>query len=143
MRPIACEETRGAAFDRAEVLERVCGSLALLHELIGLFLEDSSLWLREIRAALRAGDAARLARAAHTLRGSVSSFGARPSEEAAGRLEAFALEGDLPAAREGFRALEGALAGLRAALAELLQTPAPRERTPLPWRRTRIQETAP
>ena len=130
--------------DRAEALGRVCGNSALLRELAGLLLEDSSKWIGEIREALRAGDAAGLRRAAHTLRGSVSNFGARPTEEAAGRLEALARAGDLPAAAEGFRVLEGALAGLRAELAELVETraPAPRDRTPLPWRRPRIQESA-
>jgi HPt (histidine-containing phosphotransfer) domain-containing protein len=98
----------------------------------------------EIREALRAGDAAGLSRAAHTLRGSVSSIGARPSEEAAGRLEALARAGDLPAAAEGLRLLERALAGLRAELAALVDTgvAAPRDRTPLPWRRPRLQESA-
>jgi HPt (histidine-containing phosphotransfer) domain-containing protein len=134
-----------AAFDRAEVLARVSGNVALLRELAGLFLEDSSKWMGQIREALRAGDAAGLRRAAHTLRGSVSSFGARPSEEAAGRLEELARDGDLPAAAEGFRVLEGALAGLRAELAELAQgrAPASRDLTPLPRRRPRIQEAAP
>jgi HPt (histidine-containing phosphotransfer) domain-containing protein len=132
---------RGAAFDRAEVMARVCGNVALLRELAGLFLEDSSKWIGQIREALRAGDAAGLRRVAHTLRGSVSSFGARPTEEAAGRLEELARDGDLSAAAEGLRVLEGALDGLRAELAEL--APAPRDLTPPPWRRPRIQEAAP
>jgi two-component system sensor histidine kinase/response regulator len=147
VRPLPLDEVVGsrAAFDRAEALQRVCGNFALLRELAGLFLEDSPKWVGEIRQALRAGDAAGLRRAAHTLRGSASSFGARPSEEAAGRLEALARDGNLPAAREGFRVLEGALAGLRTALADLVeaQAPPPRDTTPLPWRRPRTQESAP
>jgi HPt (histidine-containing phosphotransfer) domain-containing protein len=133
-----------APFDPAEALQRVCGSFALLRELAGLFLEDSPKWMGEIRQALSAGDPAGLRRAAHTLRGSASNFGARPSEDAAGRLEALARDGDLLAAAEGVCVLEGALAGLRAELAELVQTRAvaPRDRTPLPWRRPRIEESA-
>jgi two-component system sensor histidine kinase/response regulator len=146
VRPLPPEEAvdRCAPFDRAEALRRVCGNFALLRELAGLFLEDSPKWLGEIRQALRAGDAAGLSRAAHALRGSASSFGARPSAEAAERLEALARDGDLRAAAEGVRALEGTLAGLRAELAELAQsrTAAPRDGTPLPWRRPRIQESA-
>jgi two-component system sensor histidine kinase/response regulator len=146
VRPLPPEEAVAscAPFDRAEALQRVCGSLALLRELAGLFLEVSPKWMGEIRQALLAGDAAGLSRAAHTLRGSVSSFGARPSEEAAQRLEALARAGDLRAAAEGVRVLEGTLAGLRAELAELVQTRAasPRDGTPPPWRRPRFQEFA-
>src|SRR5262249_18861063 len=135
VRPLPLEDAPGkrAAFNRAEALERVCGNSALLRELAGLFLEDSSQRVGEIREALDAGDAAAVRRAAHTLCGSVSSFGASSAQEAAGRLEALARAGDLPAAVEGLPVLERALAGLRAELAELAASRAaqPRDLTPL------------
>jgi HPt (histidine-containing phosphotransfer) domain-containing protein len=134
-----------AVFDRAEALARVCGNLALLRELAEMFLEDAPQWLAAIRDTLRVGDASGLRRAAHTLRGSVSSFSAREAEEAAGRLEGLARAGDLAAAVDALPAVEGALARLRDVLGDLAkpEVPPSRHSTPLPWRRPRIQESPP
>jgi HPt (histidine-containing phosphotransfer) domain-containing protein len=130
-------------FDRAEALARVCGNLGLLRELAEMFLEDTPQWLTAIRDALSAGDAPALRQAAHTLRGSVSSFSARAAEEAAGRLEGLARAGDLAAAVDALPAVEGTLARLRDVLGDLARPDVPpsRHSTPLPWRRPRIEES--
>ena len=132
-----------AVFDQADALARVCGNFGLLRELAEMFLEDAPQWLAAIRDALRAGDAAGLRQAAHTLRGSVSSFSAPAAEEAAGRLEGLARAGDLTAAVDAYPVVEGALGRLRDVLGELArpEVPPSRHSTPLPWRRPRLEES--
>src|SRR5439155_3294376 len=73
--------------DHAALLDRFGGDMELLHEIVGLFREDAPLQLEEVREALAAGDAVRLARAAHKLKGAVANFGPSPALDAAFRLE--------------------------------------------------------
>jgi signal transduction histidine kinase/CheY-like chemotaxis protein/HPt (histidine-containing phosphotransfer) domain-containing protein len=56
------------------VLNRFDGETDLVRELLGLFLEDYPNHLAEIRDAASAGDASRLHRAAHTLKGALGNF---------------------------------------------------------------------
>ncbi|MGH9383699.1 MAG: response regulator, partial [Vicinamibacterales bacterium] len=93
------------AFDPADVLARVEGDRTLLAELVAIFLAESPTRLAEIRRCLTEGDAKGLEHAAHTLRGSLGSLGAREAAQAALALE---IKG---------RAV--ALAGADAELAEL------------------------
>src|SRR5262245_63759075 len=65
-----------AVLDRAALMARVGDDQALLHELIGIFLEDCPKWLEEIQLAVRCGDARHLKLHAHLLGGTASNFGA-------------------------------------------------------------------
>jgi HPt (histidine-containing phosphotransfer) domain-containing protein len=47
-----------------------------LREIVGIFLEDTPLRINELDEALIAGDRAKFARAAHTIKGSSSNVGA-------------------------------------------------------------------
>src|SRR5262249_1113785 len=76
-----------AAVGPAVALARVGDDRALLKELIGLFLAECPRWLAAIREAIRQGDAAELRRAAHSIKGTVGTFGAPAAFEAAQRLE--------------------------------------------------------
>jgi CheY-like chemotaxis protein/HPt (histidine-containing phosphotransfer) domain-containing protein len=107
------------AFDRALALERVGGDAQLLGELAGVFLEQAPLWLADVRDAVAAGDASKLKRSAHTLKGAVSTFEAREAFEAARRLEVMGHEGNLGDAGPACQALEEALTRLRPALLPL------------------------
>lgn len=89
---------------------------AFLRELIDVFLADSPRSLAELEQALAAGDAAQLARAAHTLKGSASNFGAddfaagAAAMEKLGRLGAIAeAAAALPALRAEYDRVAGAL----------------------------------
>ena len=75
------------ALDRSLALSRVGGDVELLQEIAQLFLEDAPNMLAAIDLALRSGDAHALERAAHSLKGSVSNFGAQCAYEAAFSLE--------------------------------------------------------
>jgi HPt (histidine-containing phosphotransfer) domain-containing protein len=81
----------------------------LLSELVELFLEQASLLLTQLRTAVAEGDAARLGRAAHQLRGSVAQFSAGEASDALRRLERMARAGDLGGARAELRRTESAL----------------------------------
>jgi HPt (histidine-containing phosphotransfer) domain-containing protein len=86
---------------------------------VGLFNADCPHLRAEIRQAVAAGDAPKLKRAAHTLKGAVSNFGARRTVEAAQRLEALGKQGDLTGAGEAAAVLEEELERLLPALAAL------------------------
>ena len=82
------------AFDRAEALERVGGSEAILQELVELFRVECAKQMAEIRERREAGDLPGLGRAAHTLKGSVGIFAAQAAFDAALRIEQMGRDGD-------------------------------------------------
>jgi CheY-like chemotaxis protein len=106
--------------DREALLERVGHSGAFLRGLSGLFREESARLLAEIRAAVAAGDGARLQAAAHALKGAVSNFGAARAVGAARRLEQLGRAGDLRGAAAALGPLEEALQKVEPALDRLL-----------------------
>jgi HPt (histidine-containing phosphotransfer) domain-containing protein len=91
-------EARGdlsPAFNRDEALRNVGGDDAILAEMVELFATECPKQMAEISAAYEAGDSVALSRAAHTLKGSVSLFGAEQARAAAQRLELLGREGKL------------------------------------------------
>ena len=109
-------------------MTRVGGDLNLLREIAGLFLKECPGLMTQIQDAIVAGDASRLRRAAHTLKGAVGNFGAIPTFEAALKLEMMGQSGDLHAAKEACLALEAEIASLKPAMTEAGQMIAlPRE----------------
>jgi PAS domain S-box-containing protein len=107
--------------DMASALERVEGDVELLHEMVGLFLEELPELLTNLREAVTAGDAKAIERAAHKLKGSVGNFAAQPAFEAAFRLEKIGRAGDLTEAESGFQALLQEIEPLKLAFAELVK----------------------
>ncbi len=75
------------SFDKAELRERVQGNDELMIDLVRLFLEDAPRQLDGIREALNSGDPARLEIAAHSLKGSAASLGAKVLALVAKKLE--------------------------------------------------------
>jgi HPt (histidine-containing phosphotransfer) domain-containing protein len=111
-----------APFDGAALQERVEGDVELLREIIALFLEDSPRLIEDVRAAVAAGDAAGLKRAAHTLKGAAANFGAAPVVAVALELELMGRTGNLSGAAPARDRLEVALCALGAALAALAES---------------------
>ena len=107
--------------DEAVALSRVGGDVELLREVVGLFLDDYPQSLEMIRDAVARGDQSGLERHAHSLKGSVSTFGAQETFDAALALEKQGRTGDLADAQGGLHRLEQALAALSPEL-EALQT---------------------
>jgi HPt (histidine-containing phosphotransfer) domain-containing protein len=105
--------------DKSVAFSRVDGDMALLREIVGLFLEDSPKLMQEIRTAVQQRDAAKLRRAAHTLKGSVGNFGAASAVEAALSLEMMGKSGVLHDLDTAFRRLEEVMAKVEPAIAAL------------------------
>ncbi len=114
----------GPPFDEAVLMEQVGGDAELMREIVDLFLADAPRLLDELRAAVAAGDAGLLKRAAHTIKGSASNFGAREVVEVAAALEAMGRDGDLARAEATRDRLEGALRRLEEGLTQLVGAPA-------------------
>lgn len=105
--------------DCAVALERLGGDEELLREVASLFLDEYPGLLREIRHAAENGDASALERAAHTMKGSVSNFGADAVCEAAFTLEQMGRTRNLSGLAPNILRLSEALENLHPALAEL------------------------
>jgi CheY-like chemotaxis protein len=108
----------------AELLGRFDGDSELLKELAGIFLQECPRMLDEIRAALGTADLRALARAAHTLKGSVGNFAMPGPWETAQRLELLANSGQLCGAQEIFHVLEQQIAQFNQILARHAAEPA-------------------
>jgi two-component system, sensor histidine kinase and response regulator len=108
-----------AHLDFEVALARAGDDLELLREIAALFLENCDQWMTEIRQAVARGDAQAVEDGAHTLKGSVATFGAEAAVEAALHLEQLGRRRDLTIAAEAVHTLEIALAALRPELEAL------------------------
>jgi two-component system sensor histidine kinase/response regulator len=108
-----------ARLNSAVALERLGGDEELLREVAQLFLEEYPSLVIQIRDAVAANDADALQRAAHSLKGSVSNFGADAAYQAAFDLELMGRNRELAQARNGLVALEDSLNYIQPALREL------------------------
>lgn len=111
--PQAPVEEQFHQLDEALALSRVGGDTDLLREIAELFLADYPCTLDKIRSAVLARDASAIERHAHSLKGSVSTFGAENAFNAAMVLERQGRTGDLADVEAGLSQLEGALGALR------------------------------
>jgi HPt (histidine-containing phosphotransfer) domain-containing protein len=117
----AARERNEAPLDPAGLLGRVDGDLTLLSDLVRAFIATAPGHLAAIDDALDHGEGAALVRAAPTLKGTVSTFGAAPVIRAATRVEELASRGEMEAARRARRDLAAELHRLSGALAPYLE----------------------
>ena len=94
---------------------------ATLRDLAAVFLAECPKLLAEIQEAMTAGDAPKLRRAAHTIKGSAALFEGLAATTAARTLEECAKEKNFAAASAALPPLESALAQFTAALARHVQ----------------------
>ena len=106
-------------FDRKVLLERLDGDEEIFNEFIVTFLEDAPNQVEKLKKALQEGDANRVERQAHLLKGAALNIGGNGFQAAARELEVAGKEGDLTKAQslvgtfdQEFEKLKGALAGL-------------------------------
>jgi PAS domain S-box-containing protein len=123
--PIMNQSNQELSFDPGVALKRVDGDRDLLKEVATLFFEDTPRLMTEVRHAIQRGDGKALERSAHTLKGSVSNFGARTASEAAFSLEQMGRNGDFAKASEVFLQLERQVTLLIPALEAALKEKAP------------------
>lgn len=112
------EEASNAVFDQQVALARVEGDPELLREIVGLFMLETPELQSAIRESITRQDGRALEMAAHSMKGAVSSFGARAAREAALKLEVMGRDGDLTQAMLASAELEREIARLTRALAE-------------------------
>jgi PAS domain S-box-containing protein len=105
--------------DESLALSRVGGDADLLKEVVELFLDDYPSTFEKIRNAVASRDASALEHHAHSLKGSVATFGANRAFEAAFALEKQGRSGDLTGVQDGLSSLERALEALRPELVSL------------------------
>ncbi|MEJ7604840.1 MAG: Hpt domain-containing protein [Bryobacteraceae bacterium] len=109
-----------AGVDREVLLDRVGGDEELLREITKIFLDEYPALVEDIKAAVKDGDAIQLEHAAHSLKGSVSNFGAREATEAAFELECMGRNGKLTSAQFAVATLEYQFQLLRPQLFHLI-----------------------
>jgi CheY-like chemotaxis protein len=117
---VSAVEVGVASVDWPAALAAVDGDRELLREVAQAFLEECPRLLDELQYALNGGDAAVVRRAAHTLKGGASTFGARAARDQSSRLEELGRLGDFSRARESLSALGEELARLNRELSHFV-----------------------
>jgi len=107
--------------DRAVMLASVEHDLILLRELVEIFLAESPGLLAQIRSGVSENRPERVERAAHTLKGALSAFGALRACEAARQLEQRGRDARLADAAQIIPALESDLIQVCHALSDFLR----------------------
>jgi HPt (histidine-containing phosphotransfer) domain-containing protein len=111
------------ALDREGALERLGGDPQLLRDVAQTFRVEAPRLLGLIRAAVAAGDANTMRRAAHTLHGSAGVFAAAGIMSLARQLEEVGISGRMEEAPAALAALEAHLDPFLASLADLAPDP--------------------
>ena len=93
---------------------------AFVAEIVQMFREDTPPHFAELTACVAQGDAVRLAKVAHSMKGSASNFGAKHFRHLAENLEAIAKSGNLATATAAIEALRAEYERVVAALAVAL-----------------------
>ena len=98
-------ETTDKSVDLNGFLEFVGADEAVAEEIVAVFLEDLPGRVESLQEALERSDATAVSRAAHALKGSLSTFGARRAQQLAASLEAAGQDGRLDSAAPTFAQL--------------------------------------
>ncbi len=112
----------GKTFDEQALMERVDGDVGFLDETVQMLQADGRSLMRDVRAALAAGDAPAVGRTAHTLKGMISNFCSPTAQAAALAVEQAGKAGDLAAAATAADGLEQQLRALIGELVEFVRT---------------------
>lgn len=103
--------------DLQGALARLKGDSAMLQDIIDLFFEETPRLLEALQEAIAQADAPAIMRAAHSLKGTVSSFGATAARDAALQVEMAGRRGEVRRAERACRVLEREITSLAQALA--------------------------
>jgi two-component system, sensor histidine kinase and response regulator len=105
--------------DISATLQSVGGDQNLLVDLFEVFQQDYPKQLAELRNAIDAGDAERMAQVAHSLKGAVGYFGAQTVHALVYRLETMGHQAEFEEAASLLQQLERELKQLSAFVAEI------------------------
>jgi len=107
--PRAEDKRENTEFDPVVLLERFSGNRKLVAALVRTFRQDAPNMMRSLRAALTSRDPARVAEAAHALKGAVGNFGPNAAFDTAREIEMAAREGTPSGSWKLYAALEDAI----------------------------------
>jgi two-component system sensor histidine kinase/response regulator len=99
-------------WNRVRLLENLGGDEGLLRQIIDVFLKDAPRQIAEMRVALQARDANTIAKAAHSLKGSVGYFEVPEISDAAGALEEKGKQSEWSGTAELLDAFDAHVTGL-------------------------------
>ncbi len=119
-------------FDEVAALDHAGGDRELLHDVLGIFVDESAGWLRDVQEAAAKSDPARLRRAAHTVKGAASNCGAAATAAIAADVERLASGGDVPASTARAADLAISLRQLANSVSGYLRSSRVREAAALP-----------
>lgn len=114
--PLDADGLKDAPFDLEQALNYMDGDRELFLELVSVFMEESERQLNEIHSGIASGDAKVVERAAHSIKGSLSTFAAARATEAARTLEFLGRDGNLAEFPAAMAALEKEIALVKDAL---------------------------
>jgi two-component system, sensor histidine kinase and response regulator len=113
--------TREEPFDLEAALAYMDGDTSLFQELVKVFVEESAKQLKEIHTGTVSGNAKLVERAAHSIKGSASTFAAKRTVEAARHLEFLGREGKFAEFADAVTGLESELEQLKTALIKAIE----------------------
>ena len=119
--PVPPATTPRDAVNLDEILERLGGNVGLLQSIVSLFHEDCPGQMASIQAAIKANDAAALAIAAHTLKGSLLALSAERASAAVLELEIMGRESRFHGAAELFAILESEVSAVESELQKIVR----------------------
>lgn len=100
------EATLDGVINWKTALESVADDPDLLHEIVGIVLDEVPKWLLRLRNAVEQSDAAQLKRTAHSVKGSLSQIGATSAAAIAEILETLGTKGEFTGAAKALSELE-------------------------------------
>jgi HPt (histidine-containing phosphotransfer) domain-containing protein len=109
-----------APVDLERMREAADGDEDFLRQLVEVFIDDTDLRVRELSAAISAGDPRVVGRTAHQLKGSSANMGANGLFDFARRLEKLGEGNSLSGASELFTALEAEFHRVRSELKRVI-----------------------
>jgi len=108
------------ALDMAKMDKRFADDLELRYQLMEVFLEEYSTLMNDVRLAMNRSDPEALARAAHTVKGSLAYFEGAAASKAAVDLELVGRSGNMDGAQECLARLEREMERVREELGKVL-----------------------
>jgi HPt (histidine-containing phosphotransfer) domain-containing protein len=111
--------------DLAQLKEVTMNDQELMHEVLGVMLDDTGSQLLLLDAAIRAGDLSACRRLAHYSKGACANVGAERAAAACLRIEQQATNGEAAACSQSLAALRNELDALRNEIGTALQDESP------------------
>jgi PAS domain S-box-containing protein len=117
-KPAQVVDAPRAIFDRSQILDRLEGDTALMHEILKVFVSDCPEYLQALRQGAQSGDVDSIARNAHSLKGAAGNVGASTVHDLAFQVELAAKEEALARIQSLVAQLDSECELLHAALAQ-------------------------